>query len=247
MSIRQWAHNRAFNALSRPFDDNVWLEYGVHSYATNARYYANANNIYIPAGITQAPLYYPGTPSYLRYGSAGSVVGHEITHGFDANGRLWNPDDQYRDWWDNSSIAEFNKRLQCFADEFSAIPYVDYAGKPVFNDDGTQIYINGTLSVAENVADAGGVSNAWAAWKAREAVEPSQKLPGLDEFTKEQLFFIASGQLWCSKMTADNLRVTAAVGMYAPPFGRALNIALNSRPFREAWQCQEKKPRCELW
>lgn len=247
LSIRQWAATRAFDALSRPSDDNLWLEYGVHSYVANARYFANKNNIYIPAGITQPPLYYPSAPSYLRYGSVGIIIGHEITHGFDTNGRLWNNNDQYRNWWDNSSTAEFNTRAQCFVDQFDGIPLVDYTGKPVLDEAGEQAYVNGTLAITENIADAGGLSNAWAAWRAREAKEPSQKLPGMDEFTKEQLFFIASGQTWCSKLSAESVLGITRADVHAPPFARALNVAMNSGAFREAWKCEVKEPGCELW
>lgn len=247
VSIRQWAAKRAFTALSSPVDTNQWLEYGVHSYTANARYYANQNNIHLPAGISQHPLFFAGSPSYLTYGGIGMIAGHEITHGFDINGRLWDNNRRYKEWWDPASSAAFNNRTQCFVNQFSAIPVVNAAGHPVLNETHQQAYINGLTTLAENLADNGGLANAYDAWRIHEAATPSLKLPGLEKFTKEQLFFVAAGQTWCSKTSTAGVLSTVRTNEHSPDFARILNIMFNSGGFREAFGCRVKEPVCQLW
>ncbi|CAO2652691.1 Nn.00g021020.m01.CDS01 [Neocucurbitaria sp. VM-36] len=248
LSIRQWAASRAWNQLASPVDRTIWPEFGVHAYDAQARYNVRYNQILLPAGISQAPVLYSDAPSYLAYGAIGFVAGHEITHGFDANGRKWNNDRQHKDWWDDVSVAGFGNRTKCFVDQFSNMEAVDYEGNPVLNvSDNQPLYINGLLTLSENIADAGGIANAFAAWEKHEQSQPSQTLPGLESFTKEQLFFVGAGQMWCSKFTAERMMGHIATNTHAPPFARVLGIAQNSRTFREAFQCKEKEPVCELW
>ena len=239
LSIREWAASRAWEQLKSPVDRAIWPEFGVHAYVTNARYNVRYNQILLPAGISQAPILYPDASRYLSYGAIGFVAGHEITHGFDANGRKFNNDRQYKDWWDEASVAEFENRTTCFVDQFSAIQAVDYKGIPLVNSSDNQpFYINGQLTLSEN---------AFAAWKKHEQANPSQNLPGLEGFTKEQLFFVSAGQMWCSKITEERMVEQLTTDPHAPPFARVLGIAQNSREFKEAFQCKEKQPVCELW
>jgi endothelin-converting enzyme len=225
----------------------LWPEYGVHSFNAQARYYAHYNAILLPAGLTQKPVYFKGAPSYITYGSVGIVAGHEITHGFDANGRLWNNDRQYRNWWDADSQVAFANLTQCFVNQFNGIQLGDYNGRPVLNETGQPAYVDGEFTVSENIADAGGLTSAWEAWREHEAVSPSPRLPGLDEFTKEQLFFIAAGQMWCSKSSRVDLLTQIASDAHAPAFARVMAVAQNSKGFRETWQCKEREPVCEIW
>lgn len=245
--IRQWAANRAFAALSYPVDTDQWLEFGVHSYTANARYYFNQNTMHVPAGISQHPLFFAGSPSYLIYGGIGMISGHEITHGFDINGRQWDNNRRFREWWDKQSEVAFSNRTQCFIEQFSAIPIVNAAGRPVYNETHQPAYVNGLTTLAENLADNGGLANAYDAWKMHESKTPSQKLPGLEKFTKDQLFFIAAGQTWCSKYSTAVVLNTVKTDEHAPAFARILNIQYNSRGFREAFSCKKKEPECQLW
>ena len=248
VSLRQWAVTDAWNRLSRPLDRTIWPISFVSAYTANARQDMYRNKIMVPAGITQEPLLYPGAPSYLSYGSLGLIVGHEITHGFDSNGRKWNNDRQVREWWDDSSVAEFTNQTKCFVEQYSKIQAVDHNGTPFLNvSDNKPMYVDGVLTLAENIADAGGVGNAFDAWKKHDQKAPSQTLPGLEGFTKEQLFFVGAGQTWCNKYTAEGMAEYLTTNVHAPAFARIKGFTQNSRDFKEAFQCKEKKPVCELW
>ncbi|KAH7095480.1 hypothetical protein FB567DRAFT_31232 [Paraphoma chrysanthemicola] len=247
LSIRRWAAARAFRALDRPVDATLWPEFGVHAFNAQARYYPHYNSIQIPAGITQRPIYLENAPSYITYGSIGLVAGHEITHGFDTNGREWDNNRRYKEWWDEASEVAFTNLTKCFVDQFNAIPVIDETGQPVLNQTGQQAYVNGTLTITENIADAGGMASAWDAWRTHEAVSPSPRLPGLGEFSKEQLFFLAAGQMWCSKSTHEDLLTHIKTDFHAPAFARVEAVSRNSKGFREAWGCKVKEPECEIW
>jgi endothelin-converting enzyme len=247
LSGRKWAVERAWKVLNHPTDPTLWPEFGAHSYVSEARYGFQYNHIIIGSGITQAPALYMGAPSYLMYGGIGYIAGHEVTHGFDANGRLWNNDRQYKDWWDDGSVEEFKNRSQCFIDQYSAIEAKDYLGEPVIGEDGKPAHVNGEQTLSENIADAGGLANAWVAWKKHEEKEPSKLLPGLDKFTKEQMFFIGMGQMFCSKFSQENMLEYVGKNGHAPPFARIRGATANSKAFKETWQCKKKEPECEIW
>lgn len=156
LSIRQWAASTAWNQLGSPVDRSVWPENGVHAYITNARYNVRANQILIPAGISQAPILFPDTPSYLTYGGLGFVAGHDITHGFDSNGRKFNNDRQYKDWWDDVSVAAFENRTRYFVHQFSGMEAVHRKGIPFVNSSDIQpMFVNGQQTLSENIADDG--------------------------------------------------------------------------------------------
>jgi endothelin-converting enzyme len=195
----------------------------------------------IPAGISQLPLFHYHLPDYALYGGLGSVIGHEITHGFDSNGRLWNEDAEHRTWWDNATVNGFQSRAQCFVDQYSQFE-VPIPG-------GQQGKVSGELTLPENLADSGGLRAAYEAWVADRKNMPEawdQDLPGLDEFTHEQMFFIFWGNLWCDYSSpARNELVLQDV--HAPHSARILGMAANSRAFKEAWNCPVKEPVCELF
>ncbi|KAJ4301723.1 hypothetical protein N0V90_003816 [Kalmusia sp. IMI 367209] len=248
LSIRQWAVSKAWNHLSSSTDPSIWPEQGAHAYNTGARYNFINNQFILPAGLPQQPVYFPGAPSYLTYSSLGLVAGHEITHGFDTNGRRWNQDRQYRDWWDKESVAAFENKTNCFVEQYSGMEAVDSFGKPFLNGtSNSTFYVNGRQTLAENIADAGGIGTAFSAWKKHEEKECSPRLPGLEKFTKEQLFFVGAGQVWCSKFNADAMEKYVREDIHAPPFARIQGLTQNSRAFREAWQCKKKEPVCGLW
>lgn len=178
----------------------------------------------------------------------GLVVGHEMTHGLDANGRRWDAQRRYREWWDGASIEEFEKKTMCFVEQFDELEAVDHNGVAFLNtSSGQPLRLNGAFTLSENIADAGGLANAWEAWNLAEHRRPSQMLPGLEEWSKEQLFFVAAGQMWCSKYSRESMQAYIERDAHAPPFARIKGITLNSRAFRETWGCAVKEPVCELW
>ncbi|KAI1075493.1 Metalloprotease [Whalleya microplaca] len=247
LSLRQWSSNRTWEVLTQPFDLYRWNEYQVHSYIPNARYGPDYNHIIIPAGISQSPVFNLDAPDYLSYGSMGYIVGHEITHGFDINGRQWNQDRKLTNWWSNSSLSGFQQRADCFEDQYSRIQMFETSGAPLLDAHNRTVFVNGTQTLAENLADAGGLATAYEAWRKREQEQPSQMLPGLEGFTKDQLFFIAFGQTWRSKASRESLLNTVATNAHSPAVARIIGGSQSSRAFREAWQCEKREPVCELW
>jgi len=248
LSIRQWDSDRVWDLLKSPADRMVWPEFGVHSWTANARYGLELNHAVIPSGITQDPLYYTGAPSYISYSSIGSIVGHEMTHGFDTNGRLWNEKHEFKTWWDESSMAAFNNKSDCFVKQYSEMRAVDHFGDALSGDNGEPLFVNGTKTIAENIADTGGLIAAWEAWVRQENRSSSKLLPGLEEFSKEQLFYINFGQNWCSINSAKSMQVQmqSPTDQHAPKFARILGPTQNSKAFNEVWKCN-RKPVCELW
>jgi endothelin-converting enzyme len=206
----------------------------------NAFYAPQANSITIPAGISQLTLFHYHLPDYALYGGLGAVIGHEITHGFDNNGRRWSEDAEYEAWWDNSTISAFEQRAQCFVEQYSAFEVDTPTGKQK---------VDGLNTLGENLADAGGLRSAYDAWAVQRAAMPSswdQKLPGLESFTSEQLFFVLYANMWCETMTPDRMAVQLT-NEHAPSMLRIRGGTQNSRAFREAFKCKVKEPVCELF
>ena len=129
-------------------------------------------------------------------------------------GRHYDQTGNYTDWWDNATVEAFEAKAQCFIDQYHAYNITDQSGKV--------IPVNGYLTLGENIADAGGVSAAFAAWKAREAKHPGELLPGLQQFTKEQLFFISYGNWWCGKTRVKEMVRRIYLDPHSPTFARIL-------------------------
>ncbi|KAK3044150.1 hypothetical protein LTS18_002044, partial [Coniosporium uncinatum] len=182
-SARNWAD------LLKPTDKARWY---MTAPTVNAYYSPSTNEIGFPAGIMQAPPFDANLPLYVSYGGFGSVAGHEITHGFDDNGRKYDKEGRFTEWWDNQTISNYESKVQCFVQQ--------YDNFTVAGPDGS-LNVDGDLTLGENIADAGGVIAAYQAWTQREKQSgtPSQLLPGLEFFTKEQMFFVSFGTSWCNK------------------------------------------------
>ncbi|PVI01623.1 zincin [Periconia macrospinosa] len=225
LSIRHWDSDPLWNLLQRLVNKSVWPEI---------------------AGITQASIYYSEVPSYLSFSSTGMIAAHEMTHSLDTNGRLWNEKRQYRTWRDEKSIENFNNRKDCLINQYSDIRAVNHLGDPVFSTDGKPLFGNGSFTISENIADGGGLATNWEARVQHEKKEPSQLLPGLEGFTKQQLFFINFAQNWCSMETPSSTRENIQNGAHAPPFARVLGALQNSKGFSDACKCNTALI-CELW
>ncbi len=205
----------------------------------NAYYDTSGNEIVFPAGIMQFPFFGGDLPGYVNYGGFGAVAGHEISHAFDPSGRKYSLNGTLADWWTNHTSEEFDKRAQCFVDEYDKFTVAGSAGKT--------LHVNGLHTLGENVADAGGLSAAWAAWQSRRKSRPDQDLPGLSAFTQEQLFYISYGGIWCTKITPEALIRQVLTDEHSPGMFRITGTAMmNSRGFREAFNCPKKEPSCEL-
>ena len=231
---RQWAQ------LGQPTNRDAWE---MTAPTVNAYFDPSGNEIVFPAGIMQSPIFYdPSVPQYLSYGAFGSVSGHELSHAFDSLGRLYDENGNLTNWWDDATITAFQAKAQCFVDQYSKFSL------PV-GPNNTAVHVNGRLTLGENIADAGGVAAAFAAWKRHELAQgPDQLLPGLHEkWTKEQLFFVSYATFWCGKSRSEAQREALYRDPHSPAWARTLSTMNNSRDFREAFGCEVKEETCKLW
>jgi putative endopeptidase len=236
----QWAENFMavarqmfqLNALQagRPVDRNAWY---TNALTVNAYYDPQRNVIVVPAGILQPPFFGSGFPAAMNYGSIGAIVGHELTHGFDSNGRRFDASGRLDDWWSAASAAEFAQRAECFKKEYSA--FEPFPG----------IHVNGSQTLNENIADNGGLGLAYAAyqnWKKRHGPQPSP-IRGLSD---DQLFFVAFGQTWATVSTEAFERAWLMGDPHAPPEYRVRGSVANSEPFSSAFHLSPEKG-CRIW
>ncbi|CAG8971665.1 hypothetical protein HYALB_00003133 [Hymenoscyphus albidus] len=245
--------NRDFfaNVLSMTRDRvrQMWLKAGKatnrdewsRSATSSTAYYRHTSNeIILPAGMLQPPAFWGvHAPRYITYGAFGSIAGHELSHAFDSTGRHFDQTGNYTNWWDSPTIAAFQQRTRCFVTQ--------YANYSITSPTGAQLHVDGQLTLNENIADAGGLGAAFAAWKLHEEMEPDDLLPGLEGFSKEQLFFIAYGGMWCAKTRPANLADRIYSDPHAPSFARLLGTMQNSGDFRRAFHCEREEPTCALW
>ncbi len=178
----------------------------------------------------QGLKFHPSLPWYANYGGMGSILGHELTHGFDDTGREYDENGNHLPWWDNDTVAEFQRRAECFVGQFNNFTLDGPTGP---------LHVNGQLTLGENLADAGGLNVAYDTWIAnRAALELS--LPGLQMFTHEQLYFVFYANVWCSTRTPP------PGDTHSPDMIRIKAMMQNSRAFKEAFNCSVKEPVCEL-
>jgi endothelin-converting enzyme len=226
----------AWSDLSHPTDKNKWF---MTAPTVNAYFNPPSNEIAFPAGIMQQPLFNLDLPEYVSYGAFGAVAGHELTHAFDSSGSHYDENGAYRDWWDNATLSAFENKTQCFIDQFSKYSITTPAGE--------ELHINGDLTQGENVADTGGLSAAFTAWQKRNEAKPNQLLPGLEEYTREQAFYLAFGGVWCGERRPAEAVRRIYSDPHSPPNVRILGTVANQRGFKEAFKCASKEPACELW
>ncbi|KAI0878787.1 peptidase family M13 [Hypoxylon argillaceum] len=236
LSSNKFSASKSWSALGKPVDRGEW---GMQADIVNAYYNPAGNEIVFPAGIMQFPVFSVDLPGYVSYGAFASVAGHELSHAFDNSGRHYDENGNYTDWWTDRTVEEFDKRADCFVDQYNNFTIEGNNDKP--------LHVNGRLTLGENIADAGGVSAAFAAWKKRQVATPDQSLPGLDHFTHDQLFFVFYANWWCGKIRKEQAINYIYTDPHSPAFARILGTTANSRPFRESFNCPAKEPTCELW
>jgi endothelin-converting enzyme/putative endopeptidase len=190
---------RQLNKIGKPVDRGQWQ---MTAPTVNAYYNPQMNDINFAAGILQPPLYDPHSDDAPNYGDTGSTIGHELTHGFDDEGRQFDAKGNLRDWWTEEDGREFDKRAACISSQYSQYTIVD------------DVKINGKLTLGEDIADVGGTILAWMAWKATlNGQEPGPR----DGFTPEQRFFIGNAQQWCANERPELLRMYATTNPHSPP------------------------------
>ncbi|XP_053724409.1 endothelin-converting enzyme 1 isoform X1 [Synchiropus splendidus] len=205
----------------------------------NAYYNPTKNEMVLPAGILQTPFYSRSWPKALNFGGIGVVMGHELTHAFDDQGREYDKDGNLRSWWKNSSVAAFKKQTQCMVEQY---------GNYSINKEP----VNGKHTLGENIADNGGLKAAYKAytrWIEKNGVEPT--LPALG-MTNHQLFFVGFAQIWCSVRTPDSSHEGVVTDPHSPSRFRVIGTISNSREFSKHFGCKadaamNPKHKCELW
>jgi putative endopeptidase len=204
----------------------------------NAYYSALENNINFPAGILQPPFFERAMDDAVNLGGIGAVIGHELTHGFDDQGRKFAPNGNMADWWTEEDAREFEKRASCIADQYSAYTVA-----------GGTVKINGRLTLGENVADNGGLR---IAYMALQDTLKGQPAPARDGFTPEQRLFLGWGQIWCQNETEESAKLRAQVDPHAPGRYRVNGVISNMPEFQKAFSCAAGSPMvrenaCRVW
>jgi putative endopeptidase len=228
---------RRLEKVGKPVDKEEWE---MTPPAVNAYYEPTMNEMVFPAGILQAPFYARTQTPALNFGGIGMVVGHELTHGFDDEGRQFDSDGNLRDWWTKTVSAEFDRRATCVEKQFDDYVVVDDA------------HIKGKLTLGENIADLGGVKLAYATFERGE--RQNGAAPAGGGFTPEQQFFLGFAQSWCANYRPEALRLLVATNPHSPPRYRVDGPLSNLAEFGAAFQCGDPSPmvrsnekRCEVW
>jgi endothelin-converting enzyme/putative endopeptidase len=203
----------------------------------NAYYSPDRNNINFPAGILQAPFYRAGRDAAVNYGGAGGVIGHELTHGFDDQGRKFDAQGNLRDWWTTADGGAYEQRAACVAEQ--------YSGYTVAGD----TKINGRLTLGENTADSGGLRLALMAYLAGPGAKMKDKMDG---FTPEQRVFLGWAQVWCESARPEAERLKAATNPHSSNKYRVNGPVSNMPEFQKAYSCKSTAPmvrqnQCRVW
>ena len=226
--------HRDLDKIGKTVDRTEWL---VPPSTVDAYYDSQMNDINFPAGVLQPPLLDPKMDDAPNYGNTGATIGHELTHGFDDEGRQFDASGNLRDWWNKKDTTEFQERATCVVDEYSQFTVVD------------NIKINGKLTLGENVADLGGTLLAYMAWK---NATKGQTLPPIDGLTPDQRFFVGMAQWACGSVRPENLRIDAITDPHAPNKFRINGIVSNMPEFQSAFTCKPGQPMvreraCKIW
>jgi putative endopeptidase len=228
--------HRQLKRIGRPVDRGEW---SVSPSVPDAYYDSQLNAITFPAAILQPPLFDQQTDDAANFGAIGAIIGHELTHGFDDQGRKFDGAGNLRDWWTAEDGKEFDKKEQCVADEYSGFEATE------------GVKLNGNLTLGENTADNGGLRLAFMALESTLSGE-SRARTDPDGYSPEQRFFIAYGETWCSNATPQYLRLQAKSNPHSTPQARANGVVSNMPEFQKAFGCKKGQPMvrenaCHVW
>jgi putative endopeptidase len=227
--------HRQMAKISKPVDKSLWE---MTPPTVNAYYNPLENNINFPAGILQPPFYSARADASVNFGGSGAVIGHELTHGFDDQGRQFDARGNLKDWWTPADAKAFEDRAQCLVDEYSTFTAID------------DVKLNGKLTLGENTADNGGLRIALIAYLARSAGTPPPQT--LDGFTPEQRVFLGWGQVWCENVRPERARMLAQINPHSPGHDRVNGVVSNMPEFQKAFACKADAPmvrknQCRVW
>ncbi|KAH8310552.1 hypothetical protein KR044_001902 [Drosophila immigrans] len=240
LAISMFDADYMFNQLRLPFNKTDWVRHS-RSAVVNAFYSYEENSIVLPAGILQDVFYKANRPKYMDFGAIGSLIGHEFTHGFDDQGSQFDLEGNMRDWWQPDTKKAYLEKAQCIIHQYGN-----------YTDAMTGLKLNGINTQGENIADNGGIKEAYKAyqrWVENHGTEA--KLPDLD-YTPQQMFWISAAQTWCSKYRKEDLSVSITTDEHSPSEFRVLGPLSNSKDFAKDFRCPKGSPmnpvhKCEVW
>jgi putative endopeptidase len=238
LRANEFESRRQISKISKPLDRKEW---GMTPPTVNAYYSPPRNEIVFPAGILQPPFFDKKMDDAVNFGGIGVVIGHELTHGFDDQGRKYDPQGNLRDWWTEQDGKEFEKRASCVAEEYGNFIAID------------DLKLNGKLTLGENTADNGGARIALAALMGMIAEDKSGKsVEKIDGYTPEQRFFLGFGRVWCEKRRPEFSRMLVNVDPHSPGRYRVNGVMQNMPEFQKAWGCKAGQPMvshnmCRVW
>jgi putative endopeptidase len=235
--VRQFNFARDLAKIGKPVDKNEWM---MSPPTVNAYYEPQQNNVNFPAGYFQPPFFSDKEDDAANFGDMGSTIGHELTHGFDDEGRQFDKEGNLRDWWTKDDEQKFNERAQCMVKQYDDIEAVP------------GVHLNGKLTLGENLADLGGLWLAWIAWQERAEVAHLDMNAETDGYTPDQRFWIAYAQQWCTQTRPEQLRTQAETDPHAPDEYRTNTVLQDLPVFAKSFSCKKTDKMvsptpCRVW
>jgi endothelin-converting enzyme/putative endopeptidase len=221
--VRVFNFNRELAKIGKPVDKTEWY---MSPPTVNAYYDPQQNNVNFPAGYFQPPFFSDKEDDAANYGDMGSTIGHELTHGFDDEGRQYDKDGNLKNWWTKEDEKKFNDRAECMVKQYDAIEAVP------------GVHLNGKLTLGENLADLGGLWLAWLAWLDKAQAEHLDMAAKTDGYTPEQRFWVAYAQQWCTQTRPEQLRSQAQTDPHAPDEYRANSVLQDLPEFGKSFSCK---------
>ncbi|XP_057322411.1 endothelin-converting enzyme homolog [Microplitis mediator] len=235
--INKYTLKKNLEKLDQPVNKTTWI---MTPPTVNAYYTPTKNQIVFPAGILQSPFYAMDNPASLNYGGIGVVMGHELTHAFDDQGREYDLNGNLNKWWNNATIQRFKTQTECFVQQYGNYEIENH-------------HINGRQTLGENIADNGGLKAAYHAYlNAPKSYHDQLPLPGLSSLNHRQLFFINFAQVWCSAITSESLNLQIEKDSHCPPKFRVIGPLSNFPEFSREFNCprgshMNPDVKCEVW
>ena len=235
--VREFNFARDLAKIGKPVDKAEWY---MSPPTVNAYYEPQQNNVNFPAGYFQPPFFSDKEDDAANYGDMGSTVGHELTHGFDDEGRQFDKDGNLKDWWTKEDEKMFNERTQCMVKQYDAIEAVP------------GVHLNGKLTLGENLADLGGLWLAWLAWLDKAEAAHLDMNAKMDGYTPDQRFWIAYAQQWCTQTRPEQLRTQAQTDPHAPDEYRTNSVLQDLPEFAKSFSCKKTAKMvsatpCRVW
>src|SRR5258708_11108372 len=219
-----FATARNFGRVGKAVDRS---EFRMTPPTVNAQYSPTWNDITFPAGILQLPFFDPQADDAVNYGGMGSVIGHEMGHGFDDQGAQFDPQGNLKNWWSPDDLTKFKARTTMIANQYDAYTVLD------------SVHVNGRLTLGENAADIGGLAVAYAALEKSLQGKPHTTVDG---FTPEQRFFLAWAQIWRQNVTPQQQKVLINIDPHSPGRWRTNGPLSNMVEFAQAFGCKPGDP-----